>query len=56
MLHDRTKAGNDWIVLRYADVLLMHVEAIMAGGNDTSVQAALDSFELVRVRAGLSRC
>ncbi|WP_299892019.1 RagB/SusD family nutrient uptake outer membrane protein [uncultured Lacinutrix sp.] len=50
---DPTKAGNDWIVLRYADVLLMHVEAIMAGGNSTSVQAALDSFELVRLRAGL---
>lgn len=49
-----TLAGNDWIVLRYADVLLMHVEAIMAGGNDTSVQAALDSFELVRLRAGLT--
>lgn len=51
---DRTKAGNDWIVLRYADVLLMHVEAIMAGGNDTSAQAALDSFELIRLRAGLT--
>ncbi|QRM88909.1 RagB/SusD family nutrient uptake outer membrane protein [Lacinutrix sp. WUR7] len=50
---DRTKAGNDWIILRYADVLLMHVEAIMAGNNSTSVQAALDSFELVRLRAGL---
>ena len=46
-------AGNDWIVIRYADVLLMHVEAIMAGNNSTSVQAALDSFELVRLRAGL---
>lgn len=50
---DPTKAGNDWIEIRYADVLLMHVEAIMAGGNDTSVQAALDSFEEVRLRAGL---
>ena len=50
---DRTKAGNDWIVLRYADVLLMHVEAIMAGGTSTTVQAALDSFEEVRLRAGL---
>jgi len=50
---DPTQAGNDWIVLRYSDVLLMHVEAIMAGGNSTSVQAALDSFEEVRVRAGL---
>lgn len=51
---DPTQAGNDWIVLRYADVLLMHVEAIMAGGNDTSVQAALDSFQLIRNRAGLT--
>ena len=33
---DPTTAGNDWIVLRYADVLLMHVEAILAGGNETS--------------------
>ncbi|MBC8753389.1 RagB/SusD family nutrient uptake outer membrane protein [Kordia sp. YSTF-M3] len=50
---DPTKAGNDWIVLRYSDVLLMHVEAIMAGGNDTSVQAARDSFNEVRLRAGM---
>ena len=50
---DPTSAGNDWIVLRYADVLLMHVESIMAGTSSTSVQAALDSFELVRLRAGL---
>jgi len=52
--NDATKAGNDWIVLRYADVLLMHVEAIMAGNNDTTSSDALDSFELVRLRAGLS--
>ncbi len=51
---DPTKAGNDWIVLRYSDVLLMHVEAIMAGGNDTSVPAALSSFQEVRNRAGLT--
>lgn len=53
-ISDPTSAGNDWIVLRYADVLLMHVEAIMAGGNSTSVQAALDSFQEVRNRAGLT--
>lgn len=47
-------AGNDWIVIRYSDVLLMHVEAIMAGNNDTNVQAALDSFQLIRNRAGLT--
>lgn len=44
-------AGNDWVVLRYADVLLMHAEAIMAGG-DTSSAAAIDSYMAVRVRAG----
>jgi len=49
-----TQAGNDWIVLRYADVLLMHVEAIMATNNDTSVPAALESFQKVRDRAGLT--
>ena len=51
---DPTTAGNDWIVLRYADVLLMHVEAIMAGGNETSNAAALASFQKVRNRAGLT--
>lgn len=51
---DPTSAGNDWIVLRYADVLLMHVEAIMAGGAETSNGAAINSFQLVRDRAGLT--
>ena len=50
---DPTQAGNDWIVLRYSDVLLMHVESIMAGGNETLVQAARDSFNEVRLRAGM---
>ncbi|MGY0391381.1 RagB/SusD family nutrient uptake outer membrane protein [Bizionia sp. KMM 8389] len=51
---DATSAGNDWIVIRYADVLLMHVEAIMADGQQTSASAALNSFQLVRNRAGLT--
>ncbi|PWG04740.1 RagB/SusD family nutrient uptake outer membrane protein [Polaribacter aquimarinus] len=51
---DPRLAGNDWIVLRYADILLMHVEAILAGGNETSVGAALASFQAVRNRAGLT--
>lgn len=46
-------AGNDWIVLRYSDVLLMHIEAIMGNNNDTSVPAAINSFTLIRSRAGL---
>ncbi len=51
---DPTSAGNDWIVLRYADVLLMHVEAILGGGTSTSSSNALTSFNLVRNRAGLA--
>ncbi|WP_276167836.1 RagB/SusD family nutrient uptake outer membrane protein [Zobellia alginiliquefaciens] len=47
-------AGNDYIALRYADVLLMHVEAIMAGGESTNNAAALNSFQKVRDRAGLT--
>lgn len=47
-------AGNDYIALRYADVLLMHVEAIMAGGESTNSSAALSSFQAVRDRAGLT--
>lgn len=51
---DPTSAGNDWIVLRYADVLLMHVEAILAGGASTTSSTALASFQEVRNRAGLT--
>lgn len=45
--------GNDWIVLRYADVLLMHVEAILAGAESTVSSSAIASFKKVRDRAGL---
>jgi len=51
---DATKAGNDWIVLRYSDVLLMHVESILAGANETIDPDALASFQAVRDRAGLT--
>ena len=47
-------AGNDWIVLRYADVLLMHVEAILAGTPSTGNANALNSFQAVRNRAGIT--
>ena len=46
------QAGNDWIILRYADVLLMHAEAILAGGTQTNSSAAIDSYMEVRERAG----
>ena len=51
---DPTLAGNDWIVLRYSDVLLMHVESILAGGQSTSASNAIASFQKVRDRAGLT--
>ncbi len=47
-------AGNDYIALRYADVLLLHVEATMAGGPATVDPEALASFQAVRDRAGLT--
>lgn len=46
-------AGNDYIALRYADVLLMHVEATMAGTPATVDAAAISSFQEVRARAGI---
>ena len=46
--------GNDWIVLRLADVYLMHTEAIMAGFPATQNIDAITSYNMVRSRAGLS--
>lgn len=51
---DAQASGNDWIVLRYADVLLLHVEAILGGGESTSNSGALISFNAIRERAGLN--
>ena len=45
-------AGNDAIVLRYADVLLMHAEAILAGAAQTADGSAIESYMKVRERAG----
>jgi hypothetical protein len=47
------KQSNNWIVLRYADVLLMYAEAVNEGGTATagSAEAALN---LVRTRAGIA--
>ncbi|RIA10773.1 SusD-like starch-binding protein associating with outer membrane [Flavobacteriaceae bacterium MAR_2010_72] len=44
-------AGNDYIAIRFADVLLMHVEAVLAGGAATVDPAALNSFRRIRDRA-----
>lgn len=43
---------NDWIVLRYADVLLLYAEAILAGAESTTDSRAVGAYNQVRVRAG----
>jgi len=50
---DARLCGNDWIVLRYADVLLMYSEAILAGGSSTLNSSALDAYNAVRTRAAM---
>jgi hypothetical protein len=44
-------AGNDYIALRYADVLLRHVEAAIGDGTSTTNIDALESFQMIRDRA-----
>lgn len=51
---DARLCGNDWIVLRHADVLLMYAEAIMAGGASTTNASALDAYNQVRTRAAMA--
>ncbi|MEI6865350.1 RagB/SusD family nutrient uptake outer membrane protein [Flavicella sp.] len=43
---------NDWVVLRYADVLLLYAEAILAGGESTTDTRAIEAYNKVRLRAG----
>jgi len=45
--------GNDWIVLRLADVYLLYVEAKMAGLGATQNLDAINAYNLVRARVGL---
>jgi starch-binding outer membrane protein, SusD/RagB family len=44
---------NNTYIMRYADLLLIHAEAVLAGGASTSDASALASFNAVRSRAGL---
>ncbi|MCQ6960220.1 RagB/SusD family nutrient uptake outer membrane protein [Mucilaginibacter aquariorum] len=41
-------------ILRYADVLLIYAEAVLAGGGSTSDAGALEAFNKVHNRAGLT--
>lgn len=47
------QSGNDWVVLRYADVLLMYIEAELAGGAVTNDATAITYYDALRNRAGL---
>ena len=47
------QTNQNTIMLRYAEILLIHAEAILAGSASTSSAAALTSFNQVRFRAGL---
>ena len=51
---DARLCGNDWIVLRHADVLLMQAEAILAGAELTSDATAIAAYNAVRERSGMS--
>jgi hypothetical protein len=45
---------NNTYVMRYAELLLIHAEAVLAGGASTSDASALSSINAVRRRAGLA--
>ena len=49
---DQTSMDNDFHVFRYADVILMYVEALVRLGKESEA-AALPEFQTIRSRAGL---
>ncbi len=53
---DSRRAGNDWIDIRYADVLLMHAEATIGAGTglSTTDPTSISAFQAVRDRAGFT--
>ena len=46
--------GQNFMMMRYADVLLIYAEAILGGNSSTSDAGAIDAFNKVRTRAGLA--
>ncbi len=46
--------GNDWVVLRLADVYLMKAEAILAGAGSTTSTTAIEAYNRTRARSGMS--
>lgn len=51
---DPRLCGNDWVVLRLADVYLMLAEAKMAGAGSTQAISAINAYNAIRNRAGLT--
>lgn len=49
---DQTSMDNDFFVFRYADVVLMYVEALVRQGEEAAA-ASFDDFKKIRERAGL---
>jgi len=50
---DWQRQSNNWIVLRYADVLLMYAEAVNEGGAPVAAMTAEQALNAVRTRAGI---
>jgi starch-binding outer membrane protein, SusD/RagB family len=46
--------NNDFVVFRYADILLMKAEAMLRGATDSEGSTALNLVNQVRTRAGLA--
>lgn len=46
--------NNNTYIMRYAELLLIHAEAVLAGGSSTADASALKSLNAVRNRAGLN--
>jgi hypothetical protein len=51
---DERQTDNDYVFLRYGDVLLMKAEAILRGGSDPSGQSALQIVNNLRATRGAS--
>ena len=49
-----TYCENDFVLLRYADVLWMKAEALLRAGQDVSALVADADFQLMRTRVGLA--
>jgi starch-binding outer membrane protein, SusD/RagB family len=54
-MHTRAwqRQSNNWIVLRYADVLLMYAEAVNEGGAPVAAMTVEQALNAVRTRAGI---